>query len=170
MGRRPLCSPTSRSTTRRSTPSRSAACSPPGLRKGEVGKLKPNQIEDRVKLLATQTKGKQERTVYADPDDQPALRDMRALVAANQLPRAYRMGRVLHKALVACGYQDLNVVVHSLRHTHGTRLLEKGVPPPIVQKIMGHKHIETTMRYCHASEAAAERAIHERWRRRESSE
>jgi integrase len=35
-----------------------------------------------------------------------------------------------------------------LRHTAITRLIECGVPVPIVQRSAGHADIATTMRYC----------------------
>jgi site-specific recombinase XerD len=41
---------------------------------------------------------------------------------------------------------------HCLRHTTCTRLILGGVPMPKVQKFMGHKSIQTTMRYFHMLE------------------
>lgn len=38
-----------------------------------------------------------------------------------------------------------------LRHTAITRMVEKGIPLPVVQEIAGHSKIETTMRYTHTS-------------------
>lgn len=40
-------------------------------------------------------------------------------------------------------------VPHSLRHTCCSRLVQRGVPLTHVMKWMGHKRIETTMRYAH---------------------
>lgn len=42
-----------------------------------------------------------------------------------------------------------NFRFHDLRHTVATRLVEKGVDLVVVQEIMGHSKIETTMRYAH---------------------
>ena len=42
-----------------------------------------------------------------------------------------------------------NFRFHDLRHTVATRLVEKSVPLPVVQEILGHSKIETTMRYAH---------------------
>jgi integrase len=42
-----------------------------------------------------------------------------------------------------------DATLHRLRHRYGTQLVLSGVPLPIVQKLMGHAKIETTMRYVH---------------------
>ena len=44
---------------------------------------------------------------------------------------------------------DAEFVPHALRHTCCSRLVQRGVPLPHVQKWMGHNSIQTTMRYAH---------------------
>lgn len=44
---------------------------------------------------------------------------------------------------------DKQFVVHTLRHTCASRMVQRGVPLSVVQVWMGHKHIATTMRYAH---------------------
>jgi integrase len=44
---------------------------------------------------------------------------------------------------------DKQFVVHALRHTCASRLIQRGVPLAVVQKWMGHKAIQTTLRYAH---------------------
>ncbi len=41
------------------------------------------------------------------------------------------------------------VVIHTLRHTFASRLVENGVPIIKVKKLLDHKDINTTMRYSH---------------------
>ena len=45
-----------------------------------------------------------------------------------------------------CGLGS-DVVWHTLRHTFASRLVQKNVPIQVVQKLMGHKTIQITMRY-----------------------
>lgn len=44
---------------------------------------------------------------------------------------------------------DAQFVVHMLRHTCASRMVQRGVPLAVVQKWMGHANIATTMRYAH---------------------
>lgn len=51
--------------------------------------------------------------------------------------------RIAHKAGL-----HKHISFHSARHTNATLLLYKGVSVTTVQKLLGHKNIRTTMRYC----------------------
>ena len=52
-----------------------------------------------------------------------------------------------------------NLRFHDLRHTFGTRAVDNGASIAVVQKVMGHKSIETTMQYVHATDEGKRRVV-----------
>ena len=59
----------------------------------------------------------------------------------------YHLGRVWNRGLMVAGLQDSDLVIHSLRHTFATRLVNSGVPLYEVQVLLGHSDSKTTERY-----------------------
>jgi integrase len=53
----------------------------------------------------------------------------------------------ISKAIVRAGLDDCTI--HTLRHTHATRLIQNGLSIYEVKEILGHSDIATTMRYSH---------------------
>ena len=52
------------------------------------------------------------------------------------------------------------ISMHSLRHTYATRAIESGMQPKILQKLLGHSSIKTTMdRYVHATNESLTQAV-----------
>ena len=50
--------------------------------------------------------------------------------------------------------------MHALRHTHATRAIESGMQPKVLQKLLGHASIKTTMdRYVHVTTDSLDQAV-----------
>jgi site-specific recombinase XerD len=132
-----------------------------GLRVSEVCALQVTDIEsapDRMCLKVRQGKGGQDRYTLLSPRLLEALRrywcDRRprqwlfpnpsgtAPIDPTTAQRTYAAARD------AAGIPREGGI-HTLRHAFATHLLEAGVDLPTIQRLLGHGHISTTMRYLH---------------------
>jgi site-specific recombinase XerD len=133
-----------------------------GLRASELVRLQPRHIHsERMLIRVEQGKGRKDRYTLLS---QTLLEELR------NYWRAYRPGewlfpnldktkpmavdtarttfyRVKARARIKHGHG-----IHTLRHSFATHLLEAGVHLPVLQSLMGHNQIATTMRYLHVTE------------------
>jgi site-specific recombinase XerD len=131
-----------------------------GLRVSEVCALQLGDIEsapDRMCLKVRQGKGGQDRYTLLSPRLLATLR----LYWQTCRPRTWlfpnRAGdgpmndqiaqRMYHAACDRAGLAAAGI--HTLRHSFATHLLEAGVDLHTIQRLLGHGHISTTMRYLH---------------------
>ena len=64
----------------------------------------------------------------------------------------------LYKLCDAAGIRRFGM--HALRHTYATRAIERGVPPKVLQQLLGHASIKTTMdRYVHVTDDSMAKAV-----------
>lgn len=65
----------------------------------------------------------------------------------------------LQRALDRAGLVDRGISTHSTRRTLITTLAESGVAPSVIQKITGHKSLQTLQRYIDVSERQVSEAL-----------
>lgn len=124
-----------------------------GMRKGEIFKLKWENIDFNYKYIEIlETKSGKSRKI-------PISKTVENILSGHNMDTEYvfvnpatnkpftdikhSFHTVLKKAEIS------NFRFHDLRHTAATRMSECGVPVPVIQDILGHSRIETTMRYTH---------------------
>jgi site-specific recombinase XerD len=134
-----------------------------GLRASEVAALKVGDVDgQRMTLRVEQGKGRKDRYALLSPVLLHSLRTWWRL--AQQQGRMLRGGwlfpgmdptdpittrqlnRAIHQAATAARI-DKRVSMHTLRHSFATHLLEQKVDIRVIQVLLGHKKIETTVQY-----------------------
>jgi len=132
-----------------------------GLRVSEVCALQLTDIEsapDRMCLKVRQGKGGQDRYTLLSPRLLDALRfywracrPQRWLFPnpAGTAPIDITTAQRLYGAARDAAGIPPEGGIHTLRHCFATHLLEAGVDLPTLQRLLGHGHISTTMRYLH---------------------
>ena len=133
-----------------------------GLRVSEVARLKVSDIDSqRMTLRVDQGKGAKDRytllskrllselrrywQAYRPPEWLFPLRDGRGPID----PRAAQ--KIYYHAKEKAGIRKRSGI-HGLRHAFATHLLEAGVDLHRIQRLLGHGHITTTMRYFHLAQ------------------
>jgi len=137
-----------------------------GVRLQECLNLRPVHIEsDRMKVRVEQGKGRKDRYTILS---KRALEELRVYYLAcrpkywlfegrgGEQYAARSLGKVVTNAAHKAGIEK-NVTPHTLRHSFATHLMEAGVPLPVIQKLLGHTSIKTTMIYLHISESLVEK-------------
>ena len=138
-----------------------------GLRVSEVVSLKVSDIDSkRMTLRVEQGKGRKDRYAMLSPVLLERLRAWWRLAHAQgkMLPggwlfpglnpveplTARQLNRAVHIA-AATAKIDKRVSMHTLRHSFATHLLEQKVDIRVIQVMLGHKKLETTVVYTHVA-------------------
>ncbi len=58
-----------------------------------------------------------------------------------------------------CAKAGVKVNIHALRHSFATRLLNEGVSLAVVRKLLGHRRMQTTLRYAEVTDATVKREL-----------
>jgi site-specific recombinase XerD len=135
-----------------------------GLRVSEVCALQLADIEsapDRMCIKVRQGKGAKDRYTMLSPQLLQTLRDYWHQRRPHiwLFPSPTGNGGIDHKVAqriygVARDRAGLGRVggIHTLRHCFATHLLESGVDIHTIQRLLGHGHVSTTMRYFHLAQ------------------
>ncbi len=137
-----------------------------GMRRGELVQLKWSNIDfetDMINLPAPITKGNRARSL-------PLMPDVKAVILALHEQKGWREEifpgfklspkSVTSRFSKACGKAGLEgYSFHCLRHTFSTRMKDAGVNPFIVRDWLGHRTIEMTNHYTHATPETMRQAV-----------
>ena len=124
-----------------------AAAIDTGMRRGELLAAQRNQIDGQW-LRVWKTKTKTARSVPLSARAKAALDEcLPWKLDENRLRQVWERLRA-----AMCLKEDPDFVLHMLRHTAGTRTLKKTKNIVVVQRLLGHKKLTTTLRYAHLSD------------------
>ena len=146
-----------------------------GMRQGELKGLQWSSIDwvnrsvairhshcDVRKVLDT-PKSNRERHIPLDIDVCEILHNRKentGYVFTDASAKPFNSPRLNFRLAKTCRQAGLRVVTwHVLRHTFATQLAMRGTPLNVVQALLGHASIATTMRYTHVAPSAMRAAI-----------
>ena len=115
-----------------------------GLRRSEILRLEPQNIQEGVVLLDAVTKSGRPRAVPMPP--------RAARIAAKRVPWTVgvrTLRRVFEAARDAAGLPGVRF--HDLRHTYASWLVQGGASMASVRDLLGHSSLAVTSRYAHLS-------------------
>ena len=130
-----------------------------GLRLGEACRLKPAHIDSARMLIRIQEgKGRKDRYTLLSPRLLQELRAYYVVVRPGpwlffgrnrELPLPEGTGQAIFDLAVQRAGLPKKGGIHSLRHSFATHLLESGVEITVVQKLLGHSSLSSTVTYLH---------------------
>lgn len=137
-----------------------------GFRYGELRGVTPRDFNPSTGKLSTWvTKGDTPRSVPLTPRAREIVIRRRADVRdwEPMFPNTINSSAVSRRIAAWKEYAGIpkedEACFHSFRHTCCSRLVQAGVSLPVVKDWMGHKTIQTTMRYAHLAPTALDDAL-----------
>ena len=126
-----------------------------GLRLGEVEELCLQDLDLPSRNLAVrQGKGCKDRIVYLTDTAVTAVREYLPVRGTGPTDHVFLYRNAsLHRDIVRSRLQlagrrvGVHISPHRLRHTYATQLLNAGCPVTSIQRLLGHKRLESTMVY-----------------------
>lgn len=128
-----------------------------GMRRGELLGLQSRDVEPNwVHLWGTGTKSGKGRSIPLTLDVYNALQEFLKLGKVTIEGLRYHWDNAKRLMLLE---DDEHFVFHATRHTFATRAVQAGVHPRVLQRLMGHADLATTMRYMQVSDGMLASAI-----------
>lgn len=131
-----------------------------GLRRSEVLNLKISDIDGKRKLVHIKNaKGKKDRIIPLSDKLLTQLREYYKIYKPKKYlfygagKEQYSTASLRNVFVKACNRAKITkkVTLHSLRHTYATHLMDSGTDIRMIQELLGHDSIKTTMRYTHVT-------------------
>ena len=117
--------------------------------KTDAGKRKLPMNKNLADFLKTCIGDKKKGLIFTQKD---------RIITTSQVNNQY--SRILKKYDIIDDSIDGKVDLHSLRHTYATRCIEAGMPPKVLQKLLGHTDISVTLNtYCDAFDSFSDENI-----------
>jgi integrase len=153
-----------------------------GLRISEALPLEVDDLDLTLddEHLRVQGKGGNRRTILLD--DPGLVKQLRSYLShtgyqhglllraqKNGDGQALRYQSVQERWAAYCQQAGVRCTLHQLRHTHASELVNAGVSLNTIRKRLGHKHIQSTLRYAEQTDSAADAEIRA-WRRRKNQQ
>lgn len=123
-----------------------------GIRISNILALSPKDIDNGY-IRVYENKTNEPYSVPMNESVKEVLQDFKGFTLN------YRQVEYRFKQMIKALKLDTTITIHTLRHTICTDLVKKGVPLPVVQALMNHKRISTTMRYNHLRNEQLELAV-----------
>jgi len=129
-----------------------------GMRAMELLSLTEEQVSPRwVYLWGVGTKSGKTRSVPINDD---IFQLLAPLVSAGAMPEYWSLRYEWDIARKAMGLdEDRSFVFHACRHTYATRAVQAGVNIRVLQRLMGHSAMNTTLRYAHVDDCTLTEAV-----------
>lgn len=123
-----------------------------GMRVSNILALSPEDIDNNyIRIWRNKT-----NTPYSIPLNHVLQEQLKNF---KEFTLNYRQLQYQFQTMVKALNLDSRITIHTLRHTTCTTLIKKGVPIAIIQKLMNHKNISTTMLYTHLKDSELEQAV-----------
>jgi integrase/recombinase XerC len=133
-----------------------------GLRIGEVSALQLTDLYlgEMPSRMIVHGKGSRERTLYLSSETgqvlqawlahRPSARDQHVFLSyQHKKLSTTSIGKRIRQVCMASG---VDLTAHRLRHSFADHLLSAGMPITSIQKLMGHRYVETTQTYAAAND------------------